>query len=193
MKDLVALLPMQDEVVVIGLTGAQLIEALENGVSTFPKTEGRFPCVAGVKFQFNSQKPPGERVVRDTITVDGEALSLEKEYRVATKLYLAQGKDGYDVFLKGRTIIGDSEASILPTIIRNRFLLMKVVDAFQSYQSSPSSAENLILSFLKNRKRRMMKKAPTEDDSETSSDEGVDDNECLEVKAEVDGRIERVG
>lgn len=33
LRDLVALLPMPDQVVVLAATGAQLVEALENGVS----------------------------------------------------------------------------------------------------------------------------------------------------------------
>ena len=48
MKDLVALLPMVDELCVIEMTGAQLLAALENGVSQYPRLEGRFPQVAGV-------------------------------------------------------------------------------------------------------------------------------------------------
>jgi hypothetical protein len=40
---------------VLGLTGQQLLEALENGVSQYPKLEGRFPCVSGVKFEVRSR------------------------------------------------------------------------------------------------------------------------------------------
>ena len=50
MKDLVTLLPMLDELCVLGLSGNQLHEALENGVSQYPKLEGRFPCVSGCDF-----------------------------------------------------------------------------------------------------------------------------------------------
>ena len=38
---------MMDELAVIGLTGTQLLSALENGVSQYPKLEGRFPQVSG--------------------------------------------------------------------------------------------------------------------------------------------------
>ena len=40
MKDLVTLLPMLDELCVLQLTGSQVLEALENGVSMYPKLEG---------------------------------------------------------------------------------------------------------------------------------------------------------
>jgi len=43
--DLMAILPMVDSLVVIAVTGTQLVAALENGVSKYPALEGRFPQV----------------------------------------------------------------------------------------------------------------------------------------------------
>ena len=45
MRDLMAILPMIDSLVVIAVTGTQLVAALENGVSKYPALEGRFPQV----------------------------------------------------------------------------------------------------------------------------------------------------
>lgn len=47
LQDLFAILPMIDGTVVIEATGAQILAALENGVSKWPALEGRFPQVAG--------------------------------------------------------------------------------------------------------------------------------------------------
>lgn len=44
-RDLLNILPMMDETVVLQVTGQQLLAALENGVSMWPKQEGRFPQV----------------------------------------------------------------------------------------------------------------------------------------------------
>ena len=33
------------------VTGSQLLEALENGVSKYPELEGRFPQLSGVSFE----------------------------------------------------------------------------------------------------------------------------------------------
>lgn len=44
-RDLVSVLPMLDETTVLKVTGQQLLDALENGVSQYPKLEGRFPQV----------------------------------------------------------------------------------------------------------------------------------------------------
>eukprot|EP01052_Picozoa_sp_SAG31_P052109 SAG31_NODE_12708_length_922_cov_1.252734_1_plen_283_part_00 len=114
-KDLVTLLPMLDELSVLGLTGAQLLEALENGVSQYPKLEGRFPCLAGLRLTFDASKPGGSRIDPATVsikqrgTTDFMPLDMEKEYSVATKAYLALGKDGYDVFTKARLIADSGE------------------------------------------------------------------------------------
>jgi 5'-nucleotidase len=57
-----SLLPIHDPMVVIKMTGTQVMSILENGVCKAPGLEGRFPCVSGVRFKFNSQLPPGERI-----------------------------------------------------------------------------------------------------------------------------------
>ena len=40
------ILPMLDPLVLLDVTGDQLCQALENGVSQWPKLEGRFPQVS---------------------------------------------------------------------------------------------------------------------------------------------------
>lgn len=64
--------------VVISVTGAQLHEALENGVSQYPKHEGRFLQVSGLKFAFDPSKPNGQRIDPRLVQVQDEYLNLEK-------------------------------------------------------------------------------------------------------------------
>lgn len=47
--------------------------ALENGVSMYPKLEGRFPQVAGLEFAFDPSKPSGHRI-------DPKNIKIQKEY-----------------------------------------------------------------------------------------------------------------
>jgi len=44
-RDLMSILPMIDSLVIIAVSGSQLVAALENGVSKYPALEGRFPQV----------------------------------------------------------------------------------------------------------------------------------------------------
>lgn len=93
-RDLHMLLPMLDELCVLGLTASQLVAALENGVRMWPRLEGRFLAVSGVRFEFDGAKPAGARVDVRTVSVNGEPLELaaagepERVYRVLTKNYL---------------------------------------------------------------------------------------------------------
>ena len=90
------------------LLGKQLLECLENGVSMFPKLEGRFPQVSGISFAFDPEKPAGKRIDPEFVKVGDEYLDLDpkskKTYRLATKAYLANGKDGYDVLAKCKQV-----------------------------------------------------------------------------------------
>lgn len=80
------------------------MECLENGVSMYPKLEGRFPQVAGVSFAFEPNKPPGKRVDSNFIRIGDEYLKLDQYYRLATKSYLHSGCDGY-VMLRDAKIL----------------------------------------------------------------------------------------
>ncbi|CAE7864938.1 yfkN, partial [Symbiodinium microadriaticum] len=66
-RDLVNLLPMLDELCLLQLSGAQVLEALENSVSQYPRLEGRFAQVSGVSFQFDAAKPPNQRIVEGSV------------------------------------------------------------------------------------------------------------------------------
>lgn len=63
---------------VLEITGEQLIYALENGVSQYPKLEGRFPQVSGIRFCFDSSRPAGQRVLAKSILIKGQNIVLSK-------------------------------------------------------------------------------------------------------------------
>lgn len=52
MRHMTTILPFVDPIVVICITGQQLLDALEAGVSLWPALDGRFPQVSGIKFVF---------------------------------------------------------------------------------------------------------------------------------------------
>eukprot|EP01062_Namystynia_karyoxenos_P018931 TRINITY_DN17074_c0_g1_i1.p1 TRINITY_DN17074_c0_g1~~TRINITY_DN17074_c0_g1_i1.p1 ORF type:complete len:634 (+),score=185.96 TRINITY_DN17074_c0_g1_i1:84-1904(+) len=126
MKDLTELLPMVDELCVLRMTGEQLLRALENGVSQYPRHEGRFPCVSGVRFAFDAQRPPGSRVVPGSISVGGNPFRPDAHYRLVTKEYIGLlGKDGFDVFLDCQRV----EVSLphLSALLRDEFTDLAVL------------------------------------------------------------------
>ena len=99
MKDVYNALPFNNYIVAIKLTGKQVWEALEHGVSGVEDEEGRFPQVSGLTFKYSLSEKKGERVKE--ISISGNPIDLDKEYVVATHDFLAAGGDGYQAFRKG--------------------------------------------------------------------------------------------
>lgn len=109
MKDLVSIIPMQDPLIVIEVTGRILHQALENGVSSYPKLEGRFPQVSGVSFAFLPDRPPGDRVEWRLVRVGDQWLDMEEKYALCVKAYVHGGCDGYTMF-KSCKILMDEDS-----------------------------------------------------------------------------------
>ena len=101
--DILTVLPFGNTLATMELTGDQIIEALEHGVSQAPKESGGFLHVSGMKYTYDSSQPAGSRV--QTVEVKGAdgtytALDSKATYVVATNAFTAKGGDGYDVFKK---------------------------------------------------------------------------------------------
>ena len=175
MRDLVRLLPMADETVVLRISGADLVSALENGVSQYPRLDGRWPCVSALRFAFDPSRPPGHRLVPNSVHVaeaaakaaaaragseeagnpvdisgaegggggdvvcgeggeggEGGAssrppvgyvpVSPTAVYTLATKAYLAQGKDGYASLKRCEVAVDAEQAPLVPGLVRNHFV-----------------------------------------------------------------------
>ena len=95
-----ALLPQKDNVFKIKIKGGLLKQVLENAVSAWPKFDGRWPLVSGLKFSFDPQRAPGERILADSIKdKDGNPFDFDKVYSVAINSSMASGKDGFEILL----------------------------------------------------------------------------------------------
>lgn len=60
------------------ILGKTIHEALENGVSTYPKLEGRFPQVSGLSFEFDPKREPFNRIDPNSIYIKKKKIDLEK-------------------------------------------------------------------------------------------------------------------
>jgi len=89
---------MIDPIVVMKVSGENLYKLLENGVSAYPKLDGKFPIVSGIKFTFDSSKPPYSRINREDVFIKGEPLDFSRTYLMSTKYFISTGKDGYVAF-----------------------------------------------------------------------------------------------
>jgi 2',3'-cyclic-nucleotide 2'-phosphodiesterase (5'-nucleotidase family) len=114
-RDMLLEMPFGNVVVKLKLTGAQIWEALENGVSQVENIAGRFPQVSGVSFTYNPKAQAGSRVV--SAKIGGQPLNKGRSYTVATNNYAAGGGDGYKVFKKGEVLINASGATLLAGMV----------------------------------------------------------------------------
>ncbi len=114
-RDIQTELPFGNVTVLLELTGAQVLEALENGVSRVEDTAGRFPQISGLTFSWDPSKAAGDRVV--DVKIGGAALLPNAAYKVATNDYMANGGDGYAVFTEATTIIDASGATYMANMV----------------------------------------------------------------------------
>ncbi len=96
MGEVLTVLPFQNTLSTFQVTGAQLIEALENGVSQHEEGAGRFPQVAGMSFAFDPKAEAGSRI--SDVMVAGAPIDLEKTYGAVSNNYVRNGGDGYAMF-----------------------------------------------------------------------------------------------
>ena len=99
-KDILTELPFGNVVMLIELSGANLLAALENGVSQVPDAAGRFPQVSGLTFSYDAAKPAGSQIVK--VKIGGAPLDPGGTYKVATNDYVFGGGDGYAALSRGK-------------------------------------------------------------------------------------------
>jgi 2',3'-cyclic-nucleotide 2'-phosphodiesterase (5'-nucleotidase family) len=116
-KDILTELPFGNVAVLALVTGADLLAALENGVSQVEDNAGRFPQVAGMSFVYDAARPPGSRVVE--AMVDGQPLDPAGSYRLATSDYLLGGGDGYASLTHAKPIVDASAGRLLTSTVIN--------------------------------------------------------------------------
>ena len=111
---LYAVLPFDNQLMAMDLTGEQVLRILEHSVSSSP---GKMQ-VAGMTFQFDMSRPAGDRILE--ATVGGEPVDPARSYRVVTIDYLASGGDGQETFLQGSNpAYGDTEVWVVAQYIRD--------------------------------------------------------------------------
>ena len=101
MGEVLTVLPFQNTLSTFMLQGADIITALENGVSEVEEGAGRFPQVAGLKYEWSrSQAADQQRIMKVEVLINEkwEMLDNERLYGVVSNNYLRSGGDGYDIF-----------------------------------------------------------------------------------------------
>lgn len=99
--DVLTVLPFGNLTATFSLKGADVIAALENGVSQVENGAGRFPQVSGLHYTWDGSKAAGSRIVSVEVEdAHGSYVPLDPEalYTVASNDFMRRGGDGYTVF-----------------------------------------------------------------------------------------------
>jgi 5'-nucleotidase len=117
--------PFTNMMNVVDLTGAQLITALQQQVSGPNEASPKILQVSqGFTYTLDLTKTGADRIVVDSVKLNGEAIVPSKTYRVAMNEFLAGGGDGFSV-LKEHT---------------NKLVGASDLDVFNAYLAANSSA-----------------------------------------------------
>ncbi|HEY7060402.1 MAG TPA: bifunctional metallophosphatase/5'-nucleotidase [Chloroflexota bacterium] len=97
--DLFAVQPFGNSLVTMTLTGAQLVQLLEQQWRDQPQP--RVLLVSGLSYTWQPDGPPGARVDPADVRVGSQPLALDGAYRVVVNSFLADGGDGFSVLRAG--------------------------------------------------------------------------------------------
>ena len=151
MREINTVLPFDNTIAVVYVTGAELLEALEASTFATPQPLGSYPQTSGLTFTLDTTRPYAQgsmysidgkesgyyapaSIERVTVTsVNGTAFDPEALYAVVTNNYCAAGGDTYNIF--NRAI---SEGSGFDS---GMFLGEALVDYITSVQMGTITAE----------------------------------------------------
>ena len=123
--DAFEVLPFQNTLVTLKLTGAQLKTTLEHGL--VPSVG--MVAISGIRVQFDPKKPDGQRIV-SLLLIDGAPIDDSKLYSVATNDFVIAGGDGFTELPKG-TDISDTRIflrDVLVDYIKDRRVITPITD-----------------------------------------------------------------
>jgi len=108
--------PFNNSLTLLTLSGAQLRELLEQqwqdgGMGFYPLQPS-----SSLTYRFDDSRPKGQRVLADSLMVDGQLVQPEQDYRIVMNSFLAEGGDNFTVLKQARdrldTGINDLESMI---------------------------------------------------------------------------------
>ena len=102
--DVFTILPFTNTLHVLDLSGAEIIETLEEAVAEPDRGGGAYPYAAGLRFAVDLSAPPGSRIdsveVNPRLAGNWKRIDPDARYAVVTNSFIAGGGDGYTVFAR---------------------------------------------------------------------------------------------
>ena len=119
-------IPFKDSIVLMELTGAKVVEILEQSAKLEADSGGsggKILQVSGIRFKYNLKLEKGKRVIEATI--NGAPISPIRIYLAAVSKYLSDGGDGYVQFKDGKTL---GDVGELKTVVKQYIKTAGAID-----------------------------------------------------------------
>jgi len=94
-------LPFDNTLVTVEMTGAQIMKVLQQGLSN-PKLG--MVQYSGLKVTWDSSLPADRKILGVTLP-DGTPLAADRSYKVVTNDFMAGGGDGFTMFREGKNMV----------------------------------------------------------------------------------------
>jgi 5'-nucleotidase len=93
-----SVVPFGNELIVKSISGEMLLRMLEE---QFGPDRRRIMQVSGLTYTHDPSRPAGQRVIRDSVRINGAPLDLKRQYRLATSNFLWESGDGLNALAAG--------------------------------------------------------------------------------------------
>ncbi|QRV02202.1 bifunctional metallophosphatase/5'-nucleotidase [Arcanobacterium phocisimile] len=105
MKDILAVFPYDNKVMKIEVTGAQLRQAIDEGVDSSPNgTGGGYPIVSGMSYLYDSKGESNEKIQAMTLE-NGVIIDDEDTYTLAITNYVVNGGNNINAFKDAKVLV----------------------------------------------------------------------------------------
>jgi 2',3'-cyclic-nucleotide 2'-phosphodiesterase (5'-nucleotidase family)/predicted AlkP superfamily phosphohydrolase/phosphomutase len=144
----IAVLPFGNVVVTLDVSGPELKTMLENGVSSMPAANGRFPQVSGLCFTFDVEAAVGSRVtgaVRQAAdgTCTGAPIDLTGgTYKIAENDFMSTGGDGYPNFFSRATTQDIMAQTLEDYVADNSPISPSIQGRIKCFDPNPGAGNN---------------------------------------------------
>ncbi|HEX9637901.1 MAG TPA: bifunctional UDP-sugar hydrolase/5'-nucleotidase [Acidobacteriota bacterium] len=126
-------LPFVNTLVTFAMTGAQIREVLEQGLTL----ERGLPQVSGLRAVYDLSRPPRQRLLE--LRIGGAPVEDARSYRVATNSFLGQGGDLYQTFLESEKL--EDGGVLLSELVMDYLREQKRIEPPESGRWVPAAAE----------------------------------------------------
>ena len=102
------ILPYENGVVKVRLSGRQLLEVVEHALSDLSPENSSFPQVSQLQIRYDPDKPVGQRIVE--LKVGGKTVAPEHSYTFGCSEFIRKGGCGYEMLPKAQLLVEPHDA-----------------------------------------------------------------------------------